>query len=209
MKRWTAEDDAYLLERAGYDPAHVIGAHLGRRNGSIIFRASKLGISLYRRELTPQEFAARLSVNADTVRLWIETGFLKGRSWGSAWTVITEDEIERFVRECGWLFTPSRIKDRALRILSETANRRDPWLPAHEVRRLTGLDDRSFRRAVRRGYVPTRTRPSRGPLSRHYVRASDIPAVRERVTAYIAEARRRRMQILAEGRQLLMQRRAA
>lgn len=200
-RRWTTEQDGWLRSRAGTLPigelTDALNArfHATRTPEAVRIRAVRLGLSLWPRGYSMRDLERAFGASHHTIiPHWIEAGHLHGRRragrgpYDGWW--FADAEVERFVRECGWLYHRERIKaGHPLARLAEVAHRADPWIFGLDaVGRALGMATVQVKKWSGRGLIPHRRRPSAGKgAGEMAVRGRDVPAIR----AAIAEARER------------------
>lgn len=200
-REWTAEEEALLRELAGTmslaDLAAKLSAFAGypRTAEAVRIRAVRRGISLWRQGWSLRDVEALFRVDHRTiVAWWITPGLLTGERWAGrgpyeSW-LFTEAALRQFIVESGYAYNWRRMQPRhPLTALAEVTARRDPWVPYAEAARYVGIASSNLDRWRRRGLVPTQRRFGTGKHGELFVRASDLPDIRERIHAAQARAR--------------------
>jgi hypothetical protein len=199
-RHWTPEQEDVLRRLAGTRPVDEIADELERRfyirrtMPSIRIRAKVLGISLWQGGYSMRELERIFGCDHRVIaRYWIEPGHLAARRWGGMgpndgwWVEVAE--VERFVRECGWLVDHSKMqRGHRLTRLVETAQKADPWIVGQDViGRALGMATVQVKKWMDRGLIPHKRRPCAGPGGTICVRGRDVAAIR----AAVDEARAR------------------
>lgn len=192
---WTPPQDARLQELAGSGSYADLAAQLSEEFGiprsaqAIRVRAKRLGISLWRHgySLRDLERIFRYDHRA-IVNWWVFEGLLDaqridGRGPYARW-LFTEAQVEAFVRDHGYVYDWRRMqRGHRLRSLAEMAAKRDPWVTRDVAMRYIGISSVNFKRWQNRGLIPHKRRPLAGPAGQVMIRASDLPAIKERIAA--------------------------
>lgn len=190
-RRWTRREDQALADLAGTLPLPDVTAELNRRFSTdrtvvaVGLRARRLGLSVWQGGYSLRDLERVFGVAHQTIaRSWVEPGLLVGRRWDgrgphAGWW-FEPAEVERFVRDCGWLFDVARMKrSHPLTTVAELAHRSDPWLVGSvAVAGALGLSEAATWRWIKRGLVPFRRRPNGGGPGMVCVRGRDVPAIR-------------------------------
>lgn len=191
---WTPEQDRALSALAGTRPVEEIATalearfYIRRTEASLRIRAKRLGISLWQGGYGLNALERVFGVSHQTIiRHWIEPGHILGRRWQgggphAGWW-FDPAEVERFVRECGWLYAVDRMKPgHPLTRLAETAHRADPWIVGLDALcPLLGLSATNVKKWLVRGLIPHKRRPGAGEHGELCVRGRDVPAIREAI----------------------------
>jgi hypothetical protein len=195
-RHWTPEQDQALTALAGTMPIAEVAAEMERRFylsrtlPSLRIRAKRLGLSLWQGGYSLREIERVFGTPHHTITpLWIEAGHLTGYRWKArgpnpGWW-FEAAEVERFVRECGWLYHPDKMqRGHPLTRLAEVTHRADPWLAGTMViAAVLRLAQKNVCKWIARGMVPHRRRPMGGGPGMVMVRGRDIPTIRERILA--------------------------
>lgn len=203
-RHWTPEQNDTLKVLAGTRPVpEIVDAlerrfHIRRTQASIRIQAKRLGISLWQGGYSLREIERIFGTPHHTITpLWIEAGYLTGYRWKArgpnpGWW-FEQAEVERFVRECGWLYHLDKMQPgHKLTRLAQITHRADPWIVGSEaVARVLGLASRNLYRWLRRGLVPHKRRPMGGGIGILVVRGRDVPAIRAAISEAQREARAR------------------
>lgn len=201
-RHWTPAQNQELERLAGSRPIEEIADALERRfyvrrtTAGVRIQAKRLGISLWQGGLSMRDLSGLFGVDHRVIRReWIDAGHLTGRRWGGrgpndGWW-FDQAEVERFIRECGWLVNLGRMpKGHRLTRLAETALRADPWIVGTEALcPLLGISKTNVKRWMLRGLIPYRRRPGAGKGGVLCFRGRDVPAMREAIAQARAESR--------------------
>jgi hypothetical protein len=112
--RWTAEQDAFLLEHAGTRTANWMAKRLGRTLTAVVVRLKRLHISRRVQDgLTARDVAACFGIDGHEVARWIEQGKLVAKRRGTARAndphVIQPQAIRQFVRRYPTAFRLDKV----------------------------------------------------------------------------------------------------
>lgn len=201
-RHWTPEQNRVFTALAGTMPIDEIADELERRfyirrsTASLRIQAKRLGISLWQAGLSLREMERVFGVNHKHIRrFWVDPGHLPARRWDGrgpydGWWFEQRD-VERFVRECNWLFDIDRMQaGHPLRRAAELARRADPWLIGQEaVGQALGMAVVQVKKWRDRGLIPWRGRPTAGRGEMMCVRGRDVPAIREAIVQARARSR--------------------
>lgn len=200
---WTPEQNRALTELAGTRPVPEIIAEMERRfyirrtEPSVRIQAKRLGISLWQGGYSLRELERIFGTAHHTITpKWIEAGHISGYRWAARgpnpgwWFEATE--VERFVRECGWLYHLDKMQPgHRLTRLAQISQKADPWIVGTDaVAGVLGLATVQVHKWLRRGLIPHKRRPWGGGSSLLVVRGRDVPAIREAIRAAQQAARR-------------------
>lgn len=199
-RAWTREQDDTLAQLVGSMPIEEVVEALNRRFWTtrtvhaVTNRVKDLGLSRWVRAYGLIEIERIFAVDHRViVKHWVEPGHLAGRRWAGrgpnqGWW-FEPAEVERFVRECGWLYDVGRMRPgHRLTRLGELAYRQDPWLTYQDLAKYLGLSSEvNLDRWRARGFVPHKRRPKSGPGQRIMVRGRDFPAIRAAIEAARAQ----------------------
>jgi hypothetical protein len=131
------------------------------------------------------------------LRWWVEPGLLAGRRWPGrgrrvGWLFTTE-VVQAFVRQHAYAFDAARMQPgHALTRLAKVESRVQAWRTCRDLAAYLGVSCWTVTRAVRDGLVPHQRCRGAGRYGEIRVRASDFPAIKERLAAMREPARRRR-----------------
>lgn len=215
---WLPEEDAFLRAHAGREPMAAISALMVEArlniNGARVplsptFRtvnairthAQDLGLVLRPYGTGRKWLAWALGVRQQRIKRWIDEGWLADRPWSRQHNVIEQEEVERFLRDCGWLYDISKIRDARYRRIAESSQRRNPWLTVPQASAAIGITPSAFYRYVERGVIPVRRRYGcGGDHPAMVVQSSDIPSIAERIADYVAGHDKRVRAAMARAR---------
>jgi hypothetical protein len=195
-RHWTPEQSRALATLAGTMPVPEIAAELERRfylprtEASLRIQAKRLGISLWPHGLGMRDLERLFGFDHRViVKHWVAPGYLHGRRWqgrgpNQGWW-FPEREVERFIREHGWLVDLDRMpKGHRLTRVAETALRADPWVCGlDDIGRVLGLAPVQIKKWMSRGLIPHERRPVAGSHGLLCVRGRDVPAIRDAIRA--------------------------
>jgi hypothetical protein len=201
-RHWTPEQDDVLSRLAGTRPISEIADALERRfyvrrtEPSVRIRAKRLGVSLWMGGYGMRDLERIFGFDHRViVTHWIEPGHLAGRRWQArgpnpGWW-FEASEVERFIRECGWLVDLQRMpRGHRLTRLVETVQRAEPWITGLDgIGRILGMAPVQVKKWMGRGLIPYRRRPVAGSGGLLCVRGRDIPMIRAAVTEARAKSR--------------------
>lgn len=197
-KAWTAEQNRALEALLGTRPIEEVVQALNRQFkttrtvAAVTNQVKRLGLSRWVQGLGMMEMERVFGVDHRViVKHWVTPGQLTARRWSGrgpnqGWW-FEPSEVERFIRECGWLVDVARMpKGHPLTRLAETAQRADPWLVGQEeIGRVLGISPSQVKKWMTRGLIPHRRRPVAGSGGALCVRGRDAFAIK----AAIDEAR--------------------
>lgn len=162
---WSADEDAFLRDTAGYKTAAAIAAELGRTANAVHTRASLLGIRWMRpvrgrnhTGFTASEVARLLGIPcAKAVTDWIRKGYLEASRRAPrmdsgprlAYRVYPES-LRVFLRDYPWLYDWRRVQDRGWRAYVDTLPREE-WLGTRAAADLLFLTEQGVALAIRKG----------------------------------------------------------
>lgn len=162
---WSAEEDAYLRDTAGYKTAEDIARSLGRTANAVHTRASLLGIRWMRpmpgrnhTGFTAQGVATLLGIPCSkSVTDWIAKGYLDGARRSPrmdsgprlAYRVYPES-LRVFLRDYPWLYDWRRVQDKGWRAYVERLPHED-WIGTREAADLLFLTGEGVALSIRKG----------------------------------------------------------
>lgn len=197
--RWTPDEDAILRKYAGTMPlarlAQLVVDRVGhalRTYEGVRVRLRTLGVSWRYTGLSAVQVAHLFGLDSSHLPArWITPGYLRATrretlepeamAARNRWFLITEADIEVFIREYPWQYD-YRLMRRGHRLssLAETIYRQDPWLYVDEASRTFGVDRSQIWRYLREGRLPNakRMHTGRGKLNGAWrIPASDLHAL--------------------------------
>lgn len=162
---WSADEDAYLRDTAGYKTAAEIAQHLGRTANAVHTRASLLGICWMRpmagrnhTGFTANEVARLLGIPCmKTVTDWIEKGYLEATRRAPrmesgprlAYRVYPES-LRVFLRDYPWLYDWRRVQDKGWRAYVERLPHEE-WIGTGQAAALLFLTVEGVALSIRKG----------------------------------------------------------
>lgn len=163
---WSAQEDALLIDTAGYRTATDLARELKRTPAAINSRASDLGArwnkpsrGVRHSGLTATDVARMLGVSCQkTVVDWIQKGYLAGsrraprlgEGQKPAWRIMP-DALRRFLVEYPWLYSRDRIADKGWASYVAANVPREEWIGTPEAARLLCLTVAGVTLAIRKG----------------------------------------------------------
>lgn len=201
-RHWTPEQNRALIALAGTRPVPEIAAelerrfHLPRSEAGVRIQAKRLGISLWSAGYSMRDLSGLFGFDHRVIRRkWIDAGHLTGRRWQGrgpfdGWW-FEAGEVERFIRECGWLVDLGRMpKGHSLTRLAETVQKAEPWIVGQdEIGRVLGMATVQVKKWTARGLIPFKRRPCAGSGGTICIRGRDVPTIRAAIEQARAASR--------------------
>lgn len=175
---WTAAADAELRGLAGWHTEREIARKLGRSTTAILIRMKRLGLTReWKGAYTARGTGQIFGVDAKTVVIWIERGYLCGaRSQVRCGTTrkwrIEHEAIEDFIRDYAVHYERRRITEPFWRRLADQAASSE-WVSAKIAAVILGCCDETIKRRIRRGLWPAVQVPCGGGFQ-WMVRRADL-----------------------------------
>jgi hypothetical protein len=117
-KKWTSDDEEYLINQYGLVSDRAIAKRLGRSLTAIKARAELLNLARTQNFLTAADVAGIFGVDFKVITAnWISKGFLiarksdvVGRGKNRSWQIFAQD-LEKFIKTYPALYDPTKVKD--------------------------------------------------------------------------------------------------